>query len=528
MNWLRPLFLRLALRVVPVALVIAPSFLQAQVVPPTDASADDSDETAQGSGMIPTLGPNVPNGFSYGSDMVWAAEHDARWATKAGLDINSASYRIASLLSKGNTMFVKTGDIFGKTLQAYQEVTKWVEMYHQMESMWNFVENYQLRLNLYRFLPLMNVDAPDEMGGGQAFAVGFLPKNSTGWEARANLLNDNPWYRRGGGLRLVEVRYPHSLNDITFDSSVWGTDTVDEEMAQKMLMAGIYEGVVSAGAWMSGVGIQNNLADNIAPLGPKGLAKRLREIRLNRLMILQKRRDLLQQAAGGMLPLGAMSPADVLDQITLIDKEIADISAKINGEYLDEQMADSAWMRQASFVNEILAKLEHRERRLALMKLSERYRKYEAFWADPGQMNPTPEITGNPRVDNAINTIWQALTLLSKGKIPPPTPVPGGPAAEAQATMVKAEYRELMVDELRAVRRLLAFRYVTDKQKVGADETVQAGRVQVDEMMRQLKVHENLIARMVAGKALRDRVIAGGGGWAFALTEGHPSGPQQP
>ena len=521
MNWLNPFLLRFALRLASVMVVLTPVAAIAQVTAPADTSSYDDDETAQGSSSIPTLGPKVSNPLLFGSDMVWATQHDARWAIRSGLDMSSASSRIASLLAKGNTMFVKTGDIFGKTLQAYQEVVKWVEMYHQMESMWNFVQNYQLRVNLYRFLPLMSVDAPDEMGGGQAFAVGFLPKNSTGWEARANLLNDNPWYRKGGGLRLVEVRFPHTINDITFDSSVWGTDTVDEEIAQKMLMAGMYEGVSSAAVWMTGAGIQNNLADNIAPMGPKGLARRLREIRLNRLNILQKRRDLLNQAAGGIIPLGAMSPADVLDQIASIDKEIADLTAKINGEYIDEQMADAAWMRQASFVNEILSKLEHRERRLALMKLSERYRKYEMFWADPDQMNPTPEITGNPKVDNAITVLWQALTLLSKGKIPPPTPVPGGLAAEAQAVMVKSEYRELMVDELRAVRRLLAFRYVTDKQKSGADETMQVGKYQIEDMMRQLKVHESRINTMVAGKAIRDKVIAAGGGWAFNL----PGGP---
>jgi len=524
-HWLRSTLLRLALTALPLGLVLLQSTPALAQTAPTDPSSTDVDETAIGSGMIPTLGPlaSGQSPITWGSDMAYAAEHTGRWLAAAASHGVGANARVGMMLGKGNTFFIKTGDVFGKTIGAYQEIVKWVEMYRQMERAWEFVKNYQLRLNLYRFLPLVDVMAPDEMGGGQAYAVGFLPKDSTGWEARANLLNDNPWKKAPGGMRLVEVRYPHSLNDVLLDSSVWGTETTDEEQFQKMMLSGFYEGVVSAGAWMNGAGLQNNLQDNVANMGPRAFAIRIRALRLNRIAVVQKRRDLLNQAATGMTPMPpGFSPADVLAQIAMCDKEIAELQSKVDAGYLDAQMSDAFWMKQASFANEILSKLENSERRLAIMKLAERYRKYERFWATPDQMDLTPEITGSPKIDNAISVIWQALTLLSKGKIPPPTPVPGGFAAEMQAVLVKSEYRELMVDELRAVRRLLAFRYATDKQAEGGMKTVEAGKASVETMMAKLQVNQARIDQMTRGVAIRDAIIAGGGGWAYNLPSAGP------
>jgi hypothetical protein len=450
--------------------------------------------------------------------MDFASEHDARWAAAAATHATGANARIAAYLAKGNTFFVKTGDTFGKILGAYQEVTKMIELYSAMKNAWQFVKDYKLTVNLYRFLPVVNVMAPDEMGGGQAYAVGVFPKDSTGWEARANILNDNIWRKKPSGLRIVEVRYPHSLQDLTLDSSIWGTDSVDEETFQKMILAGMYDGVVASGQWLSNAGIGNNMAENVAAMGPKAFARRISGVVLKRITDLEARKDFLNKIANGLIDMPkGMTPNLVLDQIKQIDIEIAQLQAKDTTGYAASQIQQQIWMRQAGFVSEILAKLEHQERRLALMKLRERYNKYEKFWANPDMMDPMPEITGEPKIDKPLNLIWQSLSVLSKGKIPPPVPVEGGTAAKAQATMTRSMYREFMVDELRAVRRLLAFRYASDKQKGAAEVTVDDAKKEVDYMLGILDARADHIRRLREYAATKDVVYASGEGWVFDL-----------
>ncbi len=503
--------------------MLTPGRAQGVTALPADVTGDDKDETpSTGLAQIAQLMPLTPAQAMapqfWGSNMRYSWEHDARWGVGAASASTGATSRIASLLSKGNTFFLKTGDTFAKITQAYQDVLKMVELYNQMTAAWEFLKDYQLTVNLFRFLPLIDIMAPDEMGGGQAFAVGLLPKDSNGWEVRANLLNDNPWYRRPGGLRLIEVRYPHSLNELTLNASIWGTDDLDEEEFQKKLLSGMYDGIVSASLWMSNAGIANNLADNVAQMGPKALARRKSLLIAKRIQALQSRKDTLDKMSHGWIemPVG-MTPEDVMRQMALIDPEISRLEQMDETGYASAMMAEETWMRKASFAGEILAKLEQPQRRLAIMKLNERFRKYERFWADPDQMDPQPEITGNAQVDNCIYIIWQALTLLSKGNIPPPTPVPGGPAAESQSIMVRSMYREFLVDELRATRRLLAFRYVSDKQAEGADVVAEDGKKEIALLMTELDRHAARIAQLRAFAETRSIVAANGGAWALQM-----------
>ena len=496
-----------------------PSFAQMGTIP-LDVTAEDMEETALGTGMIKNFSPLAPGQTPplWASDMVWAAQHDARWAAASASHAVGMNSRTTSMLAKGNTFFIKVGDTFGKVLGAYQEITKMIEVYSAMKNAWEFMQNYKLTVNLYRFLPVINVDAPNEMGGGQAFAVGIFPKDSTGWEARANILNDNIWRRPMNGLRLVEVRYPHSIGDLLLDPSIWGSDSVDEETFQKMLLSGMYDGVMSSSQWLSNAGIGNNMADNVANMGPKAFARRISIVVMKRIVDLQARKDYLYQVSIGAINMPKdMTPTLVLGQMAAIDIEIAKLQVKDTTGYASAQMKQQVWMRQASFVGEILAKLEHTERRLALMKLRERYNKYEVFWATPNMMNPTPEITGVKSIDDPLNLIWSSLSVLSEGKIPPPTPVAGGPAAKAQATMVRSMYRELMVDELRAVRRLLAFRYAQDKQKQASNTQVEEAKDEVNKMLAVLDARADHIKRMNQYAEERKIIYAANEGWVFDL-----------
>lgn len=450
-------------------------------------------------------------GFWDGSDMDYAPEHDARWGLAATSHATGAMGRMEGLLARGNTFFLKTGDAFTKILDAYQTINRMMILYNQMKSMADFMKTYRLNVNLFAFMPLVDINAPDEMGGGQAYAVGFLPKDSQGWQARANLFGDNAYYKKPGGLRLVSVRYPHSLNDITMNASVWQADSVPEEEFEKRMMAGMYDGVMSSSLFLDRMGISNNAADNVAGMGPKAMARHMSEAIQRRIDALETRKQLLLDASMGQAPLPpGMTPQQVLDQIAAIVVEEQSLKAQDQMGEATINAQNEPWMREASFVTEILTKLEQPQRRLALMKLNERYLKYEKYWADPDQMDPTPEITGDKRVDNAIYIIWQALTLLSKGKIPPPQGVPGGPAAIAQSTMVRSMYRQFFVDELRAVRRLIEFRYETDLQQQGADVVVKDGQQEVKEMQDLLQAHADNIEKLKAFAQARAIIVGQG------------------
>lgn len=473
--------------------------LQAQPVgiptPPTDLTDDDLIENS----CISSEGLYSPR--DYFSDMDWAAEHDARWAA-AGLSHRTGwRANMSSVAAKGNTFFYKTGDAFYKFLGAYSEILQMYKIYQDLERTMRFLKEYRLTVNLFRFAPHITLSVEDSVGEeGKVFAVGFFPNSHDGWEKRANLFADNPYYlKRPGAMRLVEIRYPHSLEDVAMKLSVWGGEDMDAEEWQKWMLAGFYDGVTSASAFLDGIGIQNNMALNARNLGPKAMADRRMAALVRRIQALETRKTLLREAMSGHLTPDAdnvnLSPAELNRQLSLIDAEIVRLQKEVGEAGALEQAKTASWMKKYAFVNEILSKLEDPDRRLAVATLSTQYKKWERFWCSPDQMNPNPQITGNVRVDNAIFIIWQALTLLSRGQIPPPTSVPGGEAAKAQAFMVRANARGLMADELRASRQLLTFAYQDDTQKQGI-LTVTDGKAQVNRLIKRLEAGKGEVERM--------------------------------
>lgn len=414
-------------------------------------------------------------------------------------------------------MFARIGDSFTKMLTAASEIQKMAELYNQVKSMITFMEHYRLTLNLYRFIPTMDVAVPDdEMGDASAYVVGFFPKSNNGWGQRSLLYGDNPYYRGGGGMRLVEVRYPKSLDDLTLDIGVWGgTDDTVEEFQQKLL-AGFYDGVVSAGTYMNNIGVGNNMKAQAMSLSPSRMAQRRADAILERIVALQNRKAFMDQALSDpssdayRLTKG-MTPDQKLAQILALDQEVADLQQKLASLTPNEVARQNPWMEQANFIHQVLAKLEAPERRLAIAKLSERYKKYEKAWNNPDFMNPTPDITGNEAVDNAIYLIWQAATLMSWGKIAPPTPVSGGPAAEAQATITKSMYRQFLMEELAGVRRLLSHEFQNQQQAKGA-ETVDEGRRIVERSILDLQAGADRIRRLQTTADARQKLLDTGFG----------------
>lgn len=472
--------------------------LRAQLpTPPTDLTEDDLTENSI----------HVGNGYysprNIFSDMVWAPMHDARWAAVSLGHRTGWRANKSSVAAKGNTFFYKTGDAFTKFLGAYSEILQMYKIYQDLERAMRFMKEYRLSVNLFRFAPHFTLEVENSVGPeGKMFAVGFFPNSHDGWEKRANLFADNPYYlKRPGAMRLVEIRYPHSLNDLAMKLSVWGGEDLDSDEWQQWMLAGFYDGVTSASTFLDGLGIQNNMAQNARNLGPKAMADRRKAALIRRIQALEARKNILREAMAGHLTPDAdnvnLSPAELNRQLSLIDAEIARLNREVGDAGPLEHAKTASWMKRYAFVNEILAKLEDPDRRLAVATLSTQYKKWERFWCTPDMMNPTPEITGNAKVDNAIYVIWQALTLLSRGQIPPPTAVAGGKAAEAQAFMVRANARGLMADELRASRQLLTFAYQDETQKQGI-AVVTDGKAQVT----------RLIERLERGKAQAERVEA--------------------
>ncbi len=398
------------------------------------------------------------------SDMAWAVQHDARWVLAGGSHIAGATSGRTQVFTGGANLFTKVGDSFQKVLLFMNEIQKGAELVAQAKAMIRFLDEYQLRINVCKFIPNMIIQEPDSISGGpgRSIMVGFLPKHgSNTWKTNASMMGDNPYYRPRGSVKLVEIRYPRSWSDIKIDGSVWGADNLAEDEIQKQLLSGFYDGTVSAARFLSDIGVDNNLEMNVGRLSPKALATQKAAVIDRRIQALQDQWNRLDAALRNPSSEEgrAFSSMNVQDRVKMQDAiklEIAKLE-KTKAETLGVEISRNApWVQQAEIVHQVLSRLETSERRITIARLSERFKKYQKAWSNPSFMVQEPEITGNEQVDRAIYIIWQAITLLSKGKVAPPQAVSGGPAAEAQAALTKAMYRHLTAEELHGIRQMLA------------------------------------------------------------------------
>ena len=419
-------------------------------------------------------------------DMEWAIQHDARWLLAGGSHALGAYSRKIAATSAAADLFTDIGNSFQGIMRAYTEYARMMEVYTQIKNMAKFVENYHLTINVMRFVPQIVITDPgdpmldEETPPARSYVVGFMPKHGSGWKTSAAMYRDNPYLTPEmggatisagvGGMNIIEVRYPKSWADIKLDPSIWGGDETDGEVElQQRLMAGLYDGVTSAGRFLSGVGVDNNLELAAGRMSPRYFQQKMGLAISRRIAALVRQRALYETAiTNPSSPEGkAYSNLGAVELIGLqakIDNEIAALELKKATALGVETSKQVSWVQQGNFINQILAGLEAPERRIAIAKLSERFKKYAAAWGNAGVgpngtiefMNAQPEITGDPQVDNAIYLCWEAITLLSMGQVPGPVPVSGGPAAEAQASLVKAMYRTFLFEELAGIRRLIA------------------------------------------------------------------------
>lgn len=420
------------------------------------------------------------------SDMQWAAQHDARWLLAGGSHAVGAYSRVTTATSAAADVFTDIGSSFQQILRAYSEYARMMEVYGQVKSMAKFLENYRLVVNVMKFVPQIVITDPgdpmldEKTPPARSYVVGFMPKhNAAAWKNDAIMYKDNLYLDPQGGstsgfaiggMNIIEVRYPSKWSDIKIDPSIWGGDESDGEVAfQQRLMAGMYDGVTSAGRFLSSVGVDNNMESSVGRMSPRYFQQKEALAIERRIAALTRQRALYDTALSNpsdksVQAYSNLSPVDLIQAQKNIDAEIVSLQTKkstLLGVHTSRQVA---WVQQGNFIQQILAGLEAPERRLTIARLSERFKKYSNAWGNVGEgpdgtiefMNAQPEITGNPQVDNAIYLIWQAITLLSAGQVPGPVPVSGGPAAEAQAALVKAMYRTLTYEELVGIRRLLA------------------------------------------------------------------------
>jgi hypothetical protein len=425
---------------------------------PGTTPVDESTETPQMTAFIRPPGPF--------SDMVFAAEHDARYLGAALSHSSGKSSRIVSLLSRVDTFQTRVGHSLGLIMQFYSEYRRFMELVNQVKQMASYMKNYfnnfQLTINLYRLLP--TIEIADPLDDQDCFVVGFLPKHSSDrWRKNAAKFGDNK-YLNDSAFHVIQFDYPHSWNDLAVDASIWGNlgATMGELEFQQRMMAGVYDAVMSASNYLGGLkGVSTNLGTNARKyLNPENVNKIKIELLQKVLDQLSSYRVKLLSNAAGSGGFIDMSPDQVQAALNRIDGQIAQVQGQMayekDGRGKTAVLAQQqVWMERMNFLTQIIQPLEQNERKLTIATMKAQYDKYEVFWKDPGMMNPTPEITGMPAIDNSIYIIWQALTVLSWGKIPPPTPVSGGPAAEAAAMVTKGTYRKLMAEELRGIRQIL-------------------------------------------------------------------------
>lgn len=445
-----------------VAMIAMATASMAHAQAPTTTPVDESTETPQGSAYF-----RPPNIFS---DMGTALDHDARYFIAGTSHVVGKTSRIVSLLQRVDTFNTRVGRSLETVLRFYQEYRRFMELVNQVKRMYSYMQNYfknfQVTVNLYRLLPVIEIDDP--MDNQDYFVVGFLPKHGADrWKNNARKFGDNRYLDQP--FSVIQVNYPHNLADLAVDASVWGNlgAVMDVMEFQKRLMAGLYDGVISASNYLNGFsGAISNLESNLAGNAQQYLTPEL--ISKEKVVLYDKainglteyRGKLLNSMASGGSGFIDASPESMDRMIARIDAQLDQLTQERDYEKdgrgaKTAQASQQVWMERMNFVSQVLVKLEANERRIAIARMAEKYDKYEKFWKDPGMMNPTPEITGMPAVDNSLYVIWQALTVLSWGKIPPPTPVSGGPAAEAMATITKAQYRTYLSEELRGVRQLI-------------------------------------------------------------------------
>jgi hypothetical protein len=301
---------------------------------------------------------------------------------------------------------------------------------------------------------------------------------------------------------------------------------------EKRLMAGLYDGVVSASRYLSGVGVDNNMESSVGRMSPKYFDMKIGQALDRRIEALKKQRAMYDTAmsdpsSGEAKAFANLTPEEMIQRQAAIDQEVAKLEAQ-KGKTLSLETAKSAfWVERGQFINQVLAELEAPERRLTIARLSERFKKYQNAWGNVGQgpngtiefMNAKPEITGDQKVDDAIYLIWQAITLMSGGGVPPPVPVSGGPAAEAQAAVSKAMYRTLTFEELEGIRRLL----VSDDQywtQTRAMTDVDAMKNTIDEHIRLLEEDAARLQKWSAiNKAKDDLAATQYGAWLKTLMD---------
>jgi len=434
------------------------------------------------------------------SSLKYAVQHDARWYLAGGSHAVGSMAGTTELFSNGSHLFSQIGTSFSHILRFYGEYQRTRELVGAVESMWKYMSEYKLKINVWKMIPNLVISEPGDPFGedSRSFIIGFSPKHDSKWRDNGDLFGDNPYMgHRKGGMSLIEVKYPHSWSDIKIDGSIWGGDSLDEDEFQKHLLAGFYDGVTSAGRFLTGVGVDNNVELSVGRLSPRNMAANSARMIDKRIAALKRQRALYEEALTnpntdvGHLVAGN-SPERLIQLQGEIDAEIVRLQSKQSTLLGNEIAKQQPWVERATFIHGILAKLENSERRITIARLSERFKKYQNAWANPGFMNAKPEITGDQRVDNAIYLIWEALTLLSSGQIAPPQGVSGGPAAEAQAVVVKSMYRTLTYEELTAIRQLLAQEYQVTKQGDGV-KIVASAKDEIQRMIQTIQARADML-----------------------------------
>jgi len=449
------------------------------------------------------------------SNMKYALQHDARWLLAGGTHAVGASSGSTAVFSNGAKLFTSIGNSFQRILRYYAEFQKAREMVGMVESMWKFMDEYRLRVNVYKLIPNIVVTEPGDPFGPftRSFIIGFAPRHDQSWRQNPDLYLDNPYIGpKSQGMKLVEIKYPRSWSDIKIDGSIWGADDMQTEEFQARMLAGFYDGVTSASRFLTSLGVDNNMELAVGRMSPANIAARIGINIEKRIVALQRQRAIYSDALAN--PDGEIGKAysgykqeDLIRLQAQIDHEIQRLRVTKEAAYGNQVAGQQAWVERANFIHQVLAKLEEPERRLAIARLSERYKKFENAWANPGFMASKPEITGDKRVDDAIYLIWEGITIISKGEVPPPQPVSGGPAAQAQAVLTKSMYRQLTYEELAGIRQLLTAEYMHTKQIQGT-KIVDEAKGAILARMRILQENAERLRRWTAFNDTMESYIA--------------------
>lgn len=428
----------------------------------------DSKETYAPSSSQQTYTPD------YFMDMKYAVMHDARWILAGGTHLLGGKAHKTALFSGGSELFAHIGNSFQAILRYYAQFQKARELVGMVQAMSGFMDNFRIRTNVYKLIPNIVISEPGDPFGptSRSFIVGFCPKHDDSWRSDGTIYLDNPYISSASGLKVFELKYPRSWDDIKIDGSIWAAENPDEAEMQKQMLAGFYDGVTSAGRYLTSVGVDNNVELSVGRLSPKNLALSKAKTIDKRIEALIKQRLFYENAIASPTSdagqaLGAYSAEEILRMEGALDNEIKRLETQKASALGLEISKQQGWVEKANFVHQILSKLEAPERRIAIARLSERFKKYQNCWGNPDFMVLQPEYTGNPQLDRWIDLIWKAITILSRGEVPPPEAKAGAKGAELQSIVTKAMYRQLTYEELAGIRQLLAGEIMQNQQKTG-------------------------------------------------------------